>query len=115
MALKELYQYTEALLNHLDNEHKKELRDEYIEKVMDLLDKREQALTIVAPPVNDEEKKLGKQIIEMDTKIKSKLTILFTSIKQDIASINKAKTPQKKYRNPYESYNPDGRFFDKRK
>ncbi|MDR4889977.1 hypothetical protein RGU12_20995 [Fredinandcohnia sp. QZ13] len=115
MAFTQLYNLTEELLLHLERQPDQEEREEYIDKIMGLLDKRDQVLTQIVYPSNREEKQKGEKIVEMDKVIKQKLTVLFTTIKQDISKLNQSKEPQKKYRNPYDTYNPDGRFFDKRK
>ncbi|MEH7384258.1 hypothetical protein V7147_02415 [Bacillus sp. JJ1521] len=114
MAINQLYILTEKLLLHLEQQPDQEKREEYIEKIMELLEKRDLALTKIVQPSNLEDKRIGEKIVEMDKVIKQKLTVLFTEIKQDILTLNKSKEPQKKYRNPYESYNLDGSFFDKR-
>ncbi|WP_010676893.1 hypothetical protein [Bacillus timonensis] len=115
MTIEHLYTLTEELLLHLETQPDKDDRDEYIERIMELVEKRDGVLTKINTQSHSIDKQIGEKIVGMDKVIKQKLTVLFTTIKQDISTLNKTKEPQKKYRNPYESYNIDGRYFDKRK
>jgi flagellar protein FliT len=90
-------------------------RDEAIERIENLIEKREGLLKDIQPPFSEMEEELGQQIVKMNKVIDQKLSILREEIKRDMNSITKKKTNVKKYTNPYESLQQDGVYYDKKK
>lgn len=90
-------------------------RDAIIGKVESLLHEREQLLPAITPPFTEEEKQLGRKIVEMNKTIDKGLKKIKTEIQADIAGTKKKKTSAQKYVNPYESLVTDGIYYDKKK
>jgi flagellar protein FliT len=91
-------------------------REQTIERIDILIDKREGLLKDIQPPFSEEEKKLGQQVVKMNKVIDQKLSLLREEVKRDMNGINKKKTNVKKYSNPYENMqSSDGVYYDKRK
>ncbi|MFS0864946.1 flagellar protein FliT [Fredinandcohnia sp. 179-A 10B2 NHS] len=110
-----LYRVSKELQSILDQPIEKDSRDEAIEKIALLLGDREQLLPEVKPPFSVEEKKLGAEIIQMNTLIESHLEKIKKDIQFDLAHVKKSKETSNKYANPYQTPPADGMFFDKRK
>lgn len=110
-----MYRITKELHSLLSESIHQENRDEVIEKVTSLLDEREELLPKVKAPFTDEERKLGAEIVRMNTFIDDQMETLKKEIQQDIANQKKRKTTSTKYINPYQSAPADGMFFDKKK
>lgn len=90
-------------------------RDGLIRKIESLLAEREQLLPAITPPFTDEEKQLGRKIVEMNKIIDKGLKKIKTGIEADILETKKKETSARKYVNPYESLVTDGVYYDKKK
>ncbi|MBM7585881.1 flagellar protein FliT [Bacillus pakistanensis] len=113
-AVQQCYDITKELFILVDKVDS-EYRDQVIEKVEALLERRGSLLKSIQAPFPEEEKAQGVQIVRWNTKIDQKLVLLRTDIKRDMNGLNKKKTSVKKYTNPYDSLQFDGMFYDKRK
>ena len=79
-----------------------------------LLDQREELLKSIQPPFTQQEKELGKKLVELDQKLNSyykNKSRKFSKIKK----LHMKKESNQKYTNPYESMPVDGLFYDKQK
>ncbi|WGG45220.1 flagellar protein FliT [Rossellomorea sp. DA94] len=92
-----------------------ENRETTIEEIDSLLEKRQQLLGTINPPFSAEEQSLGKQMITLNKEIDSNLLKLRAEVKRDMNNLNKKKESAQKYRNPFESMQYDGMFYDKKK
>jgi flagellar protein FliT len=90
-------------------------RDEEIDRIENLIEKREGLLKDIQPPFSELEEELGQQIVKMNKVIDQKLSVLREEIKRDMNGINKKKINVKKYSNPYEGLQQDGVYYDKKK
>lgn len=114
-AVENFYQATLELLKLLEDEQSKD-RDEKINKIRALLEKREGLMITMSPPFSQEDRELGKKLISLNQKVIALLIAEKTSIQKDINSFKKKKQTVTKYSNPYESLSTiDGVFYDKRK
>ncbi|SDO45189.1 hypothetical protein [Alkalicoccus daliensis] len=115
--LRELYASTRALYDHLLEDFPKEdeKRDNYIEKVNQLLDQREQLMTSLQPPSTSGEKKVAQEIFRLNKEIQEKLKTNQQRIQTDINQLNQKKNTGRRYENPYDGPTPDGVFFDSKK
>ncbi|PKR86268.1 flagellar protein FliT [Heyndrickxia camelliae] len=98
-------------LKQVTSEH----RDKAMEKMQELLNKREQLLPLIKPPFTEKEVLVGKQLIEQQKELDKLLLRIKQDIKEDINGLSKKKTSMKRYINPYENMQTDGFFYDKRK
>lgn len=114
IVIQELYQVTEALYREVQKQESKENREEQIERINKLLEDRQNLLDKLQPPFNEEENKLGQQMVQLNKVIDSQLQKIFADIKMDIKELKVKRAKSTKYSNPYESLSTDGMFFDKR-
>ncbi|SDZ33823.1 flagellar protein FliT [Evansella caseinilytica] len=92
-----------------------EERDEFIERLTELLDERGKLLSSFQREPADEEEKLLKHIIALQEKMKPKLEAELNSVKRDLAELKKKKETSRRYENPYSHTPIDGAFIDKKK
>lgn len=109
--IKSLYQLTDELYNHLQLKPNKDKREQYIDTIQVLLDKR-QLIINQLKNVDLKNIKLSKEFHDKDQEIGKLMNLLLLEIQSDIQQINQKKLANQKY-NHYLS--GDGMFFDKRK
>lgn len=112
-AVQACYVLTEELittLKQVSSEH----RDSTIEKMQELLSKREQLLPMIKPPFSEQEVLVGKQLIQQQHELDQLLLKVKRDIQKDINGLTKKKTSVRRYTNPYENMQTDGFFYDKR-
>lgn len=115
-AFEQVYQLTEQLFQLVSQPLAKDARDERIEKITSLLDKREQLLPEVQPPFTSSEKELFQKIRSWNDVITAKFAELKAQIQQDMIQTKKSKKTTQQYVNPYQNVSTsDGMFYDKRK
>lgn len=109
---------TKDLFLLLDQEFSKNIteREQTIEKVTNLLDRRGALILDIKAPYTKEEIKMGRELIPLEQKIQQRLKLLFNNVKSDMRTVKKQKSSNQKYVNPYQSLaNFDGAYLDKRK
>ncbi|MFD9626028.1 flagellar protein FliT [Peribacillus muralis] len=89
-------------------------RQDKIESIIELIDRRECILVQIKPPFTDAEQQLGRRTMVLNQQIDSLMKLQKQEIQRDILEINKKKKSSNKYMNPYESLSIDGMFYDKR-
>ena len=113
-AIQSFYDVTKQLVQMLEATTVND-RDERIEKINQLLNKREELLPLIKQPATEEDKQVAKEILLLNQKLMTLLEKEKLEIKKDINSLNHRKESTKKYVNPYESLQTDGMYYDKRK
>ncbi|MEN8701699.1 hypothetical protein [Bacillus infantis] len=108
------YDATEKLFQVCQQSFEGSERNTVIKEIEALLSERNSLIQNIKPPFSSEELAMGKQINEWNQSIDKRLRTLFTLIKADIQQTQKKKTNVVKYSNPYEDYQIDGIFYDKR-
>jgi flagellar protein FliT len=111
----ELFSVTKELHELLHQPVSKVQRDEIIETIQELLDKRDLLIEKLQPPYNEEEQELGMQIVSLNEAIAEKLQQLKQQIQQDLKMIKQKKTANQNYMNPYQPLSLDGMFYDKKR
>lgn len=111
-SLKAFYETTVQLIELLKNDALD--RDIRIEKIQNLLDRREEILKSIHPPFSQPEEELGRQLVELNHEVDKLLQNQKQDIQQDIKQLNIQKKSNHKYTNPYKSLSIDGVFYDKR-
>ncbi|WP_174728840.1 flagellar protein FliT [Mesobacillus harenae] len=111
-AVREFHQLTTELIDLLQM---KTDRDEKILQVEALLEQREQAMVRIVPPYSDDEKALGKSLIDLNRQLTGLLSREKLLIQKDMKDLSNKKESNLKYTNPYENVSVDGMFYDKRK
>ncbi|MBT2757193.1 flagellar protein FliT [Mesobacillus foraminis] len=110
-AVRQVYQLTLQLIEVLQKDFN---RDQKITLIEELLQKREDAMKGMAAPYTDEEKQLGKKLIELNQLLDRLLASEKNDIQKDLKELNVKKESSNKYVNPYQSLAVDGMFYDKR-
>ncbi|WP_099361315.1 hypothetical protein [Fredinandcohnia onubensis] len=110
-----LYRVTKELMDILEHPIPGGNRDELIIQITHLLEYRDTIIEDIKPPYNEEETKLGKEIVRMNTIIDSKIEDVKSNIQFDLSKLKKSKQNNTKYLKQYQSAPVDGIFFDKRK
>ncbi|WP_138419462.1 flagellar protein FliT [Aquibacillus sediminis] len=110
------YQTTVELLELLQQDNKKAERDQLIEQINGLIEKRAEQMQQIQPPYSDEEDQLGQQVVALNQQVQTKLDLLLNEVKQDVRTVKKQKNTNTKYTNPYKNLsNFDGMFLDSKK
>ncbi|MCM3443057.1 flagellar protein FliT [Metabacillus halosaccharovorans] len=107
---------TKELFDLISKPFVKEDRDERINEITSILDKREQLLADVQPPFSQNDEKLFEQIMDWNEKINKTFLTIKRDIQMDLTQVKKSKQSQQQYVNPYANIpTKDGMFYDKRK
>jgi flagellar protein FliT len=90
-------------------------RDQVIQKIEDLLAKREELTKNMNPPFTVKEKEAGQKIVQLNQILVKQLEQIKQDIQHDIIKMKAQKETAKKYMNPYANATIDGIFYDKKK
>ncbi|KWW20839.1 flagellar protein [Peribacillus simplex] len=90
-------------------------REDKIERITELIDRRDEVIAQIKPPFTAAEQQVGRRTMLLNQQVDSLLKLQKQEIQRDIQEINKKKNSSNKYMNPYESLSIDGMFYDKRK
>lgn len=113
----QLLQTSANLFKHLGETPKGEDRDEYIDTINNMLDKRG---LIIDKLMNDgfqfdEQNRIHRTLLELDNGIKERLADVMDAVKQDMANLQKTKKSEQQYYNPYSNVRVmDGMYYDKK-
>ncbi|KKB41310.1 flagellar protein FliT [Bacillus thermotolerans] len=110
--VKACYDVTEKLYELLMNPVSG--RDQMVEAISELLDRREALLKSLAPPFTEEERQLGREMMARQKIIDDKLFKLKADIQRDMQQLRRKKQSANKYTNPYSALQVDGVFYDKK-
>ena len=110
----QLHSITKQLAEHLKVLPQQDDREQYIETLQHFLDEREVLIAQLQVPVTEEDKFIGKEIMEMNNGIEPTMSKLRDLIKVDINGLNSQKKVHTQYINPYKSLNNVSAFFDKK-
>jgi flagellar protein FliT len=115
-VVNQIYTVTSTLHDLITDEtFRHDNRDEVIEKIEQLLSKRQELLPHLEGPFSEEEKVLGRRIVELNKVIDEKLPLFKAEIQKDMNKVKKQKSSNEIYTNPYKNVSFDGMFFDKKK
>ncbi|ADU31840.1 flagellar protein FliT [Evansella cellulosilytica] len=109
-----LYEVTKELFDHVNTSPDKEAREDYIEKLNALIEKRASIITSITREATDKEKLLLKQAANLNEQMTQKLQEVLHAIKRDMQSLKKKKDTGQRYENPYNYAPIDGAFIDKK-
>lgn len=91
-------------------------RDEAIQEIEDLLEKRSKLLPIIKGPYSSAEMTAGKKLLDLDQELTLQLNRMRLDVRQNINELEQKKTMAARYMNPYAAtQQQDGAFYDKRK
>ena len=115
--LQRLLQISAKLFQHLTNVAESEKRDEFIERINNLLDERGILMETLQNSgfQVDFENKSHLMLVELDKGILERLDKVMKAIQLDLKDLQNAKKNEKQYMNPYsEIAVMDGRYYDKK-
>lgn len=113
----QLLQESASLFKHLGEMPKGEERDEYIETINNMLDKRGLIIEDLMKDgfCFDEQNRIHRTLLELDNGIKKRLADVMDAVKQDMANLQKTKKSEQQYYNPYSNVRVmDGMYYDKK-
>lgn len=90
-------------------------RDERIEETERLLELREEAMKKVSSPTTDAERELLQKCKQLNDHLNGLMMNEKLNIQKDMKELKTKKESANKYANPYDSVNPDGMFYDRKK
>ena len=88
-AIQALREVTNRLIELLQREELD--RDVRIEQIQSLLDQREELLKWIQPPFTQQEKELGRQLVELDQKVQQLLQKQKQEIQRDLKRLHMKK------------------------
>ncbi|WAA12015.1 flagellar protein FliT [Fervidibacillus halotolerans] len=112
--LKQFYLLTAELIRLLE-ESDANHRDETIQRMNELFEKREEVLKQIAPPFSRGEKQLAEQVMKLNEKLVRLMSEEKNNIRSELEKVRQQKKVQQKYVNPYAQLQTDGIFYDKKK
>ncbi|MFT9819916.1 flagellar protein FliT [Lysinibacillus sp. NPDC056185] len=113
----QLLQVSANLFKLLGDIPKGEERDEYIDNINSMLDKREKIIEdLVQEGFRfDEQNRIHRTLLELDHGIKERLAAVMSAVKQDMANLQKTKKSEGQYFDPYSNVRVmDGMYYDKK-
>lgn len=90
-------------------------RDERIQETERLLALRDEAMKNAVPPTSDVERELLRKSKQLNDHLNGLMLQEKQNIQKDMKDLKVKKESTNKYVNPYENFNPDGMFYDRKK
>ncbi|MCL1699942.1 flagellar protein FliT [Lysinibacillus sp. Bpr_S20] len=115
--INQLLQVSANLFKLLGDIPNGEERDEYIDNINDMLDKRGKFIEDLVQEgfQFDEQNRIHRTLLELDHGIKERLATVMNAVKQDMANLQKTKKSEEQYFNPYSNVRVmDGMYYDKK-
>ncbi|MBG9454834.1 flagellar assembly protein FliT [Lysinibacillus sphaericus] len=115
--IEQLLQVSANLFKLLGDIPKGEDRDEYIDNINSMLDKRGKIIeNLVREGFQfDEQNRIHRTLLDLDNGIKERLAAVMNAVKQDMANLQKTKKSEEQYFNPYSDVRVmDGMYYDKK-
>lgn len=114
-VVKELYQMTVQLKSLLEQPISAKNRQTVIGQLTNLIEQRGEHMKHMTPPFTDEEKKLGKEMVQLNAKIEQRMQSLFDELKLEMKQVKQQKKSNLSYINPYKNVQTmDGLYLDRK-
>lgn len=114
--LEKIYELTLQIKQLFEQNVDSNNREDVIEQLNELLEKRGEYMKQLTPPYTEEENKLGQQLIPMNEQIEKQIQKVFHELKLEMKQFKKQKKTNHSYANPYKQVQVnDGMFLDKKK
>lgn len=112
--MNQLYTITEKILTTLKGDFQtNDERMKVIGEVNGLLEDREEVLKTILPPYTDNEKVIGRKIVDLDQEIQEKMEVLYLTVRDDLKYLKQKKDSNLSYMNPYGKMETiDGMYMD---
>ncbi|NOG29166.1 flagellar protein FliT [Lysinibacillus fusiformis] len=115
--INQLLQVSANLFKLLGEIPKGEERNEYIDNINNMLDKRGKIIGYLVQEgfQFDEQNRIHQTLLDLDKGIKERLAAVMDAVKQDMANLQKTKKSEQQYFNPYSNVRVmDGMYYDKK-
>ena len=112
--VQEILEVTQQLKNQLEKQATEQEQDQYITSINELLNKREGLLKGLPKEYTEQEKALGRTLVQLNRDIDVLLQRFFLEIQKDLRQAKNNKMVFNKYQQR-NFIAADGMFFDKRK
>lgn len=112
--VQEILEVTQQLKNQLEKNPNDQEQDQYITSINELLNKREDLLKGLPKEYTEQEKALGRTIVQLNRDVDVLLQRFFSEIQKDLRQAKNNKMVFNKYQQR-SFITADGMFFDKRK
>ena len=112
--LNELYRITKDMHAFFQEENVKEDREGVIEKIEHFLSQRDALLPLVPLPLDEQNQRILREIVQHNQVIITKMQHLQSEIKKDLMNLKKRKTTSEGYQQMYQPVLFDGVFIDKK-
>lgn len=89
-----------------------ETRDEAIDTINELLTIRENLQPKISAPFTFEEDVFGKELVTLETDLKTKMALFNKQIRINISELQAKKDNMQSYMNPYSKISRDGTYYD---
>lgn len=114
--LEPVYEITEEMMELVSNNITSKERESVIEKLNELLLQREKLLHSISEPYSMEEKQLSKRLIPLNKQVHIEMEKIFTKLKKEMKQMQKRKSSNQRYVNPYRNVQVmDGMYMDRKK
>ncbi|WP_379602382.1 flagellar protein FliT [Oceanobacillus profundus] len=111
-----VYELTMQMKQLLNQEITGKTRESIIEQLTALITQRGIAMKALNPPYTEAEKQLGKELMQVNEEIQSKMQMLFLDLKKEMKQVKMQKKSNQSYTNPYKNVQTmDGMFMDSKK
>lgn len=115
-ALKEMITHTKNLQKTLEESDTSSHRDQVIEEVNNLLNKREQLIPKITKPTSNEEQRLSEELLHINKDVQQKMDLFLKGLKNDMHVHTLQRKSNHSYTNPYNHIQvADGMFVDRKK
>lgn len=111
---KELFIVTQQLFQLVEKGIVDQEREDYIQELEELLEKRESVLKKIDREPTEGEKELLKQMVTWNERMEPKLNKELHAIQREMRNLKKKKATSRRYENPYDYAPLDGAFIDKK-
>ncbi len=111
-----VYELTLQMKQLLNQEITGKTRESIIDQLTALITQRGIAMKALNPPYTEAEKQLGKELMQFNEEIQSKMQTLFSDLKKEMKQVKMQKKSNQSYTNPYKNIQTmDGMFMDSKK
>lgn len=96
----------------LTEKNEEAIRDEVIEQIERILDKRDLLQKQISQPFSTAEKELGQELLLLEKEVQSNLNLFTKKIRTNISESQSKKNNITNYTNPYGGNILDGAYYD---
>ncbi len=113
--LEKMIDHTKQLHHLFSNEYEATNREQFIQEIHALLDKRAEILPYIGEPTTVSEKKQTAELLQLNEYVQKEMDHFFQQLKKEIQTSKLQKKSNRSYTNPYKHVQiADGMFIDRK-